>query len=147
MKHLQLLILSHSNFVLTKARRLHWLVIHHFRLPQIPTTFHHSSPKMLCPNSMLLKIKLIRPLIINLKLISSKVFFRNPKINFSLRTTHQISSYSLLAVILRISSLNNLTATHLISRSVSNRIILSVHSIISLKIHNNQLVGLTSAKQ
>jgi hypothetical protein len=133
----------HLNLVLTKARRLHWLVIHNFRLPQIPTTFHHSSPKMLCPNSMLLKIKLIRPLTINLKLISSKVFFRNPKINFSLRTIHQISSYSLLAVVLRISSLNNLTPTHLISRSVSNR---RVHSIIILKIHNNQLVGLTPAK-
>jgi hypothetical protein len=133
----------HLNLVLTKARRLHWLVIHNFRLPQIPTTFHHSSPKMLCPNSMLLKIKLIRPLTINLKLISSKVFFRNPKMNFRLRTIHQISSYSLLAVILRISSLNNLTPTHLISRSVSNR---RVHSIIILKIHNNQLVGLTPAK-
>jgi hypothetical protein len=133
----------HLNLVLTKARRLHWLVIHNFRLPQIPTTFHHSSPKMLCPNSMLLKIKLIRPLTINLKLISSKVFFRNPKMNFRLRTIHQISSYSLLAVVLRISSLNNLTPTHLISRSVSNR---RVHSIIILKIHNNQLVGLTPAK-
>jgi len=133
----------HLNLVLTKARRLHWLVIHNFRLPQIPTTFHHSSPKMLCPNSMLLKIKLIRPLTINLKLISSKVFFRNPKMNFRLRTIHQISSYSLLAVVLRISSLNNLTPTHLISRSVSNR---RVHSIIILKFHNNQLVGLTPAK-
>jgi hypothetical protein len=133
----------HLNLVLTKARRLHWLVIHNFRLPQIPTTFHHSSPKMLCPNSMLLKIKLIRPLTINLKLISSKVFFRNPKMNFRLRTIHQISSYSLLAVVLRISSLNNLTPTHLISRSVSYR---RVHSIIILKIHNNQLVGLTPSK-